>query len=50
MIMEKHENNSNSNLLYSFLTLHLDIAHLYLQFHCIQGRVLKVSVVNKEYN
>ena len=50
MTMEKHENNVDSNWLYSVLMLHLDIVHLHLQFYCCRGRVLKVSVTNKEYD
>jgi len=50
MSMEKHENNVDSNWLYSVLMLHLDIVHLHLQFYCCRGRVLKVSVTNKEYD
>ena len=50
MTMEKHENNVDSNWLYSVLMLHLDIVHLSLEFHWDGGWVVKVSVTNKEYD
>ena len=50
MTMEKHENNVDSNWLYSVLMLHLDIVHLHLQFYWDGCWVVQVSVTNKEYD